>query len=1131
MAAVVLLVVGSNAGAEQFTLDIKPQATDGALFELAEATEVQILFSPRATQNTRSSGVQGLHSLRTALAATLAGTGLVHKFKSDDLVVVRGKSKSAEGVSGQPSDEARRNGVQLAQLQASAQDSLGDGDSTAEEQEADAADTTATSEQEEALELVPQTVTGTRLLGGDPSAQVYSFSAEEISRRGVSNLEEFFRKMPWAFPSISTQSYDSANEVNRGTGPDFDAQLFGRELGVSTVNLRGMGSANTLVLMNGRRIAGTGGQEADFVNLLNIPLSAIERVDIQLGGASAVYGSDAIGGVVNFITKRNFRGLSASYRHELSSTDAHSTRASVTGGYAWDSGNATLVLSRSTTEPIVNAKTGFSSRDQRSIFGPESGFDGRDIQTGQPGIVCEMVKIPPPAWDPGRPPSYRCPTFTGPYFQLPPGHSGEGATVDDFVTFNVSYFPDLTGSPWPLDQISPRNGLDSTNTSLLLNVEQYVGDNLRVYADVNWSFDESFQEQERLTGNPVVVPASNAWNPFGKHVLVRYAPIYEAENGLMPGPYDAAENEIRTVGAGFIWSFDAFGANQELQFDVNRTKSWRETSSFQPWPERTRFDPTAEAFYAALSSPDPNIALNFFGDGTAQGSAFDEFLTRTRGPFEGVNETREYEVTLRGQLFETWAGPIVYSVGSEFRQTIIHSQGNSYSNFEFVDNPGAQNWFGGSLSNVGVERPQRDTRSWYAEAALPLVSPEMDLPGVHSLYLTMQARRDTNEAEGSLGGQESPRVPIRWWYWDPDDGFQYTETTWPLRRVNPNLHTAEFGRTSPRVGIQYNPVPEFNVRLSWQRNYRSPTWTNQFGSREPSSYPFACFPIACVDPFDPDGPTEIDRFSGVMQHSLNYAPEIREEHSDNYSASFDWAVSAVPGLRWRVEWEKADFTDRIEAATGYAYDPDTFALIIENPQIAVRNERGDLVGVNLLEFNVSEALNEMVSTRLEYSFDSPLGSFTPRVRYTRYLEDFTRIAPGQPPISVLGTQKGNDIYRLEGSLTWMWNRFAADLFVYYKPGYPQDGPYCQPGDVAPGARCTEAYVPIEIQVSSLTTVDLTVTYEMDRGLKIRGGGRNILDREAPHAFFFGEAPYDPGRWDARGQVMFLELTWDMDFGD
>ncbi|MYL01962.1 MAG: TonB-dependent receptor plug domain-containing protein, partial [Gammaproteobacteria bacterium] len=353
LAAAVLSLGATGAsadGAEVLTLDIKPQQAGSALMELAGSSGVQILVSDEAGADVEVDGLTGEYKFDEALAALLTDTSLAYEYTSENVVL-----------------------VQQAQPQESGQ-----------LEEVEAPDDTASVEEEEPLELATQTVTGTRLLGGDPSAQIYSFTAEDIARRGVSNLEEFFRKMPWAFPSITTQTYNEGggNEVNRGTGPDFDSQIFGKGLGVSTVNLRGLGSPNTLVLMDGRRIAGTGGQEADFVNLLNVPLSAIERVEIQLGGASAVYGSDAIGGVVNFITKKDYRGLSASYRHEFSSTDADSTRASINGGYAWNSGNASLVLSRTTSEPITNAKTGFESRDMRSIFGPESAFDNRYVRIG-----------------------------------------------------------------------------------------------------------------------------------------------------------------------------------------------------------------------------------------------------------------------------------------------------------------------------------------------------------------------------------------------------------------------------------------------------------------------------------------------------------------------------------------------------------------------------------------------------------------------------------------------------------------------------------------------------------------------------------------------------------------------------
>ncbi|MCY3623772.1 MAG: TonB-dependent receptor [Gammaproteobacteria bacterium] len=64
-------------------------------------------------------------------------------------------------------------------------------------------------------------------------------------------------------------------------------------------------------------------------------------------------------------------------------------------------------------------------------------------------------------------------------------------------------------------------------------------------------------------------------------------------------------------------------------------------------------------------------------------------------------------------------------------------------------------------------------------------------------------------------------------------------------------------------------------------------------------------------------------------------------------------------------------------------------------------------------------------------------------------------------------------------------------------------------------------------MSSLTTVDLTVTYRMDNGLRMRVGGRNIFDRAAPANVYGGNLPYDPTRWDARGQELFLDLNWEM----
>jgi iron complex outermembrane receptor protein len=129
-------------------------------------------------------------------------------------------------------------------------------------------------------------------------------------------------------------------------------------LGVSAANLGGSGAGNTLVLVNGRRMAGAAGIEDGFVNLNAIPLSAIERVEIDMDGSSAVYGADAIGGVINFILKRNYTGTTFSAKHEFSANDASVTSLSIASGMAWDRAicrarSAMTTATRSTTTSRV----------------------------------------------------------------------------------------------------------------------------------------------------------------------------------------------------------------------------------------------------------------------------------------------------------------------------------------------------------------------------------------------------------------------------------------------------------------------------------------------------------------------------------------------------------------------------------------------------------------------------------------------------------------------------------------------------------------------------------------------------------------------------------------------------------
>jgi iron complex outermembrane receptor protein len=124
--------------------------------------------------------------------------------------------------------------------------------------------------------------------------------AEDIKRSGASNMTELLQTIP-AITSGGQNDFTSGNGFASGT---------------ATASLRGLGSASTLTLINGRRMAATAtadpnSGQSTLYNINNIPMSAIERIEVVKDGASAVYGSDAIAGVVNIILKKEYTGFEA----------------------------------------------------------------------------------------------------------------------------------------------------------------------------------------------------------------------------------------------------------------------------------------------------------------------------------------------------------------------------------------------------------------------------------------------------------------------------------------------------------------------------------------------------------------------------------------------------------------------------------------------------------------------------------------------------------------------------------------------------------------------------------------------------------------------------------------------------
>ena len=236
----------------------------------------------------------------------------------------------------------------------------------------------AADEEEPAGEIV---VTGSLIQNPNlvQSTPVNATTADEIDLLQSNVAEEVLRELPGVVPSIGSA-------VNNGNG------------GASYVDLRGLGSIRNIVLLDGQRIAPSG--LAGRVDLNNIPLALIERVDALTGAAVTTYGADAITGVVNFITRKDFAGVEIAAATQLTQKgDGHTVRVDATIGGNFDDGrgNAVLSIGYQQADPIYQGDRDFSNVQISSYSGGAAGsgtsvpsrFSGTrpiDALTGLPSV-------------------------------------------------------------------------------------------------------------------------------------------------------------------------------------------------------------------------------------------------------------------------------------------------------------------------------------------------------------------------------------------------------------------------------------------------------------------------------------------------------------------------------------------------------------------------------------------------------------------------------------------------------------------------------------------------------------------------------------------------------------------------
>lgn len=572
-------------------LDIRPQPMAEALTALADQADLQILFTSESVQGLTAPAVAGAMSPEAALAVLLAGTPLEYVRKRRDVFVVRSRM-AAEGASAGPaSDSASGRGGSRAQAtrQSAPRRVVADG-----------------SEGRRSGALGEVVVTGTHIRGAEPvGAQLIRMDRADLARTGLATVPDVIRTLPQNFGGGATEDTLLGIEAQTNSAQG------------TALNLRGLGAGATLVLLNGRRLA-PGGSEGAFTDISNVPLSAIERIDVLPDGASALYGSDAVGGVVNLVLRDDYESAETQARAGAVTAGAlDEYQLAQTFGAQWSRGSALLALEY--------YERGALAADDRALAGSDlRRFGGGNFDTpeGNPGTII----------------------VGGQSWAIPRGQDGTALAPSDLSAGTANLYDLRSGS-----DLHPRQ----QRASALVSLRHELRDGVGVFADALYAHREAQGVSTGLRAR-LLVPDKNPFyvNPTGgtEPVIVAYSfgddlgPLaqdadVETFNGAIGARAAMGDNWLVTAYAGY--ALEEQSANQRGAVDF-------------------------AALSAALADPDPATAFNPFGDGSHTNAATLAALRTHQHPTTH-SDLRSMNVTIDGTLASWAGGDLKIAVGVDHR--------------------------------------------------------------------------------------------------------------------------------------------------------------------------------------------------------------------------------------------------------------------------------------------------------------------------------------------------------------------------------------------------------------------------------------------------------------------------------
>jgi iron complex outermembrane receptor protein len=608
---------------------------------------------------------------------------------------------------------------------------------------------------EESVRLDKFVVTGSYIpiAGVATAIPVTVLDSKAIEATGVtSNVMEILRKAAPQFTGNSNLGNTNANISSGATG------------GGSQVAFR---NTQTLVLLNGRRVAyapilASGGFQYVDVNLF--PVGAIERIEILQDGASALYGTDAVSGVVNIILKSDFKGFSADANYSFSDNKGKwaSRKFSMVGGTGTDKTAITVGAEWYQQDPMKQYERSFSN----PIYGTAS-FAGIVNIGGQFYVLNPSLNAPP---NPGTHLPAATLVANGTYIALASSSnliSGLGSEAQ--YSFNLADYPTLV--------------LGVQRRSVTLNFDHKWMDNVTVFGDMLYTKTNTFSQ---LNAQPTTYNASatDVNNPFD--VTAR------ARNRFLQNPrqYYYDTDSIRgvigikgTFGDGFSWEA---AANKNLIGQQYRNEGVVDTI--------TRGIVTANGsinYFARNQAPGAVAASGLFG--TALGTANSTLTT--------------YDARLVGKLADLPGGELGFAAGVEYRsETLDQSADRNSQTATF-------GW--DSATTLDPFRKGRGVKSAFAEVRIPVFGGDQKQEFAHLLELTAAGRKEI------YSDTDDPLVPKFSFRWLPVDDQLAIRGTYSKSFAAPTLFNlfgpGGVGFTSPLNLTRFGGGPN----ITGQANARS----------------------------------------------------------------------------------------------------------------------------------------------------------------------------------------------------------------------------------------------------------------------------------------------------------------------